>query len=305
MKNKILIIAFLLMSSVSAWAEDFDFSAVCGTGQTLYYIITSESEPYTVKVICPKEDEGEFYVGYSKPEGDLVIPSEVENNGIKYSVKGIGEKAFCACGGLTSVSFPESITNIADYAFYGCYGLKSVTIPNSVASIGGWAFTNCSGLTSIAISNSVTSIGDLAFGGCDGLVSITIPKTVEKMGILVFEKCTATIYCEAESKPKDWGNDWLGDEEYKGKIVWGYKPTPVTEFTANSVNVYAHGNTIEVENATDEISVYDAMGRLVCRDVARNVSTVAESGVRAEIRVNNPGLYIVKVGDVAKRVVVR
>ena len=88
-------------------------------------------------------------------------------------------------------------------------------------------------------------------------------------------------------------------------IVWGYTPTPITEFVANAVNIYAHGNTIVVENATDEISVYDAMGRLVCGDAARHVSTVAESGVRAEIRVNNPGLYIVKVGDVAKRVVVR
>jgi len=73
MRNKILIAAFLLMSSVSAWAEDFDFSAVCGTGQTLYYIITSESEPYTIKVICPKEDEGEFYVGTQNPKVTLLF----------------------------------------------------------------------------------------------------------------------------------------------------------------------------------------------------------------------------------------
>ncbi|MBO4603465.1 MAG: hypothetical protein J5651_09930, partial [Salinivirgaceae bacterium] len=80
--------------------------------------------------------------------------------------------------------------------------------------------------------------------------------------------------------------------------------TPVTETAANAVNIYAHRNTIVVENATDEISVYDAMGHLVCRDVARNVSTVAKSGVRAEIRVNTAGLYIVKTGGTVKRVVV-
>ena len=80
--------------------------------------------------------------------------------------------------------------------------------------------------------------------------------------------------------------------------------TAVTETAANAVNIYAHGNTIVVENATDEICVYDAMGRLVCRDAARHVSMVAKSGVRAEIHVNTAGLYIVKVGNIAKRVMV-
>ena len=80
--------------------------------------------------------------------------------------------------------------------------------------------------------------------------------------------------------------------------------TAIAESAANAVNIYAYGNIIVVENAQDEISVYDAMGRIVGRDVARNVSTVAESGIRAEIRVNTAGVYIVKVGNAAKRVMV-
>ena len=82
------------------------------------------------------------------------------------------------------------------------------------------------------------------------------------------------------------------------------KGTAVTETAAGNVNIYALGRTIVVENAQNEISVYDAMGRIVCRDVARNISTDAKSGVRAEIRVNTAGVYIVKVGNAAKRVVV-
>ena len=74
------------------------------------------------------------------------------------------------------------------------------------------------------------------------------------------------------------------------------KGTAVTETAANNVNIYAHGRTIVVENAQDEISVYDAMGRMVGRD--------AINRVRTEIRVNTAGLYIVKVGNVAKRVMV-
>ena len=40
----------------------------------------------------------------------------------------------------------------------------------------------------------------------------------------------------------------------------------------------------------------DAMGKLICRDVACRV--------RAEINVNGTGVYIVKTGNVVKRVMV-
>lgn len=59
--------------------------------------------------------------------------------------------------------------------------------------------------------------------------------------------------------------------------------------------IYAVGRTIVVENATDEICVYDAMGRLIGRDVARNVST---------INVGKSGVYVVKVGNMLKRVMI-
>ena len=72
--------------------------------------------------------------------------------------------------------------------------------------------------------------------------------------------------------------------------------TAVTESAANAVNIYAHGNTIVVENATEDIFVYNVMGALVCRDVA--------SRVRAEININGTGIYIVKTGNTVKRVMV-
>ena len=72
--------------------------------------------------------------------------------------------------------------------------------------------------------------------------------------------------------------------------------TAVSESTASAVNLYASGNTIVVENATDEICIYDAMGKLVCRD--------AINRVRTEITVNIPGVYIVKTGSTVKRVMV-
>ncbi|MBO7497283.1 MAG: hypothetical protein J6T98_12095, partial [Salinivirgaceae bacterium] len=74
------------------------------------------------------------------------------------------------------------------------------------------------------------------------------------------------------------------------------KGTAVAESAANEVNIYAHGSTIVIENATEEICVYNAMGALVCRD--------AMPCVRAEINIIAPDVYIVKTGSVVKRVVV-
>jgi hypothetical protein len=72
--------------------------------------------------------------------------------------------------------------------------------------------------------------------------------------------------------------------------------TAVIESAAGNLVVYAHGNTIVVENATAEIRVYDTMGRLIVETPHCDIST--------EIRVSTTGLYIVKVGNVAKRVMV-
>ena len=77
--------------------------------------------------------------------------------------------------------------------------------------------------------------------------------------------------------------------------------TAVIESAAN-VNIYAAGRTIVVENASNEIFVYDIMGRLVGmggdRDVVSNVSTIKT------INIEKSGVYIVKTCNMVKRVLV-
>lgn len=256
---------------------------------------------------------------------------------IPNSVTSIGEGAFDDCYNITSITIPTSVTSICKEAFWNCYNISSITIPNTVASIGEDAFCmakniiysgNAEGspwgaltvngiiegdfvysdaekthLTAyignggdIVIPDAVVNIGQYAFYHCTNLKSVTIPNTVDTIGYYAFAGCVATIYCDFKERPNGWDYNWNG-HVFKGEIIW-QTGTPVTETAANAVNIYTYGNTIVVENATDEICVYDAMGRLVARrDVAHIVST-------NEIRVNNTGLYIVKVGKVAKRVMV-
>ncbi|MBQ7680955.1 MAG: leucine-rich repeat domain-containing protein [Oscillibacter sp.] len=94
---------------------------------------------------------------------------------IQDGVTGIGDFAFYACTGLTSVTISHSVTYIGYGAFSACKGLANVTIPNGVTSIGYSAFRSCTSLTSVTIPDSVTTIERWAFHACTGLRSVSVP----------------------------------------------------------------------------------------------------------------------------------
>ena len=164
----------------------------------------------------------------NKYSGCVVIPDKVNYEDTEYSVTSIGQYAFQACSGLTSVTIPNSVTSIGESAFSGCNHLTSVhisdleawcnisfydyssnplwdahhlflngeeikdlVIPNSVTSIGQYAFQACSDLNSITIPNSVTSIGNSAFLYCSSLTSVTIPNSVTSIGNSAFCGCSS------------------------------------------------------------------------------------------------------------------
>lgn len=154
MKRKIFLLTLLsLLLPMIANAYDAEINGI------YYNFLEDEAE-----VTYQKQNQAYY-------SGIVAIPSSVVYNDRTYTVTSIGNKAFYACRGLTSVTIPSSVTSIGDNAFYNCSSLTSVAIPFGLTSIGNSAFYNCSSLTSVTIPNSVTSIGDNAFSGC-GLKSI-------------------------------------------------------------------------------------------------------------------------------------
>ncbi len=278
--------------------------------------------------------------GYNGTSTDIEIPKTVNFGGDEYSIVAIGDEAFKDCSILKSVTIPSTIKSVGDDAFSNCSSLESVTLPNTIEAIGACTFAECSSLKSIEIPNSVTFIGNSAFAesglisvvipnsvteissyafqDCADLVSVEIPNSVESIGMSAFQNCSslasvkipssvtnigmsafkgcrnASFECEAASKPDGWDESWNYDNR---PVVWKNNAgTAVAESAANAVNIYAYGNTIVVENADAEIFVYDAMGRLVVEEPHFDVST--------EIRINGTGVYLIKVGNTTKRVMI-
>ncbi len=130
----------------------------------IYYSFYSSSE--TAKVTNSKDGSPKDY------SGDVVIPKEVTYDGKTYPVTEIGEYAFDGCTGLTSVTFPESLTSIGVYAFRGCTGLTSVTFPESLTSIKIFAFYGCTGLVNLDFRCAAIFLSAGCFSECGSFDSV-------------------------------------------------------------------------------------------------------------------------------------
>ena len=200
---KKLVITLSLLIGIAANSMAYDFSAVCESGQTLYYTITSMLHH---RVIVDMGEES------STTSGDVIFPMFVDYGGTTYTVYGIGQwtfsgdtllnsitlsdsinyigyGAFSRCSHLREVRMGNSVCYIEDDAFSRCDQLESLELPNSLYSIGSRAFRQ-TGLRSISMPNSVKEIWESAFSNCGSLTEVTLPDTLH-FGITdnLFENC--------------------------------------------------------------------------------------------------------------------
>ena len=189
--KKLFVFLTMIVLATSAIAQNYDFSAVCESGQTLYYQI-SDSSNYEIAVTAPDLSSGypDWWTTHNKPTGDLIIPDSVEYEGNTYTVVSILERAFIGCSELTSVVIPNSITFIGESAFYGNSALVSAILPNRLTVIESSTFKNCHSLVSITLPDSLTTIKGHAFLSCESLPSITFPNTLLSIATMAFFECT-------------------------------------------------------------------------------------------------------------------
>ena len=185
----ILFLAFVAVICIKSTLA-YDFSAVAPSGQTLYYKII-DANSHTVSVTYPNLN----WHGFTKPTGDLVIPSNVAYSGINYSVISIGESSFRDCSGITSVTLPTSLDSIIQYAFWGCSSITDITIPLNITFLESKAFAFCDSLSTINYNaaNCITGISsyyatylDCPFYGCNSITAINIGNNVQSIPDYLF-----------------------------------------------------------------------------------------------------------------------
>lgn len=198
MRKLFIVLTFIIGFAVNGLA--YDFTAICESGQTLYYNVLSENEK-TVELTYAEYYEAvydqwwTYYWNVTAPEGDLIIPETVQFNKSLYTVTIVGAHAFDHCD-ITSVMFPNSIIEIGDYAFQAPFSLFPVmtgelVLPEHLLRLGKNAFSGNQGITSVIIPNSVRILGEGCFGSCEGLKSVTIGSGVEEIDFLAFANCLA------------------------------------------------------------------------------------------------------------------
>ena len=173
--------------------------AVFDDNRMMYFAITS---PSTAAVVDRRffygDTEDDFSEGYVY-RGNVVVPSELEHLGEKYSVTetwSFGGSVF-----VESVVFPNSLTSVG-----GCFNssnLKSVTLGNSIVIIDKSAFYKCKRLTSVDFPNTLVEIRETAFYETD-LKAVTIPKSVKKIGYGAFTQNweLKSVTCLAVNPPE-------------------------------------------------------------------------------------------------------
>lgn len=267
MKNKMLQIKKVLRTALlvlllgvfgmgDVFADGYDYAEVCPSGQMLYYKIDPDNAnavmvvpPYYYHYDGYNAPIFEFWQGYEKPSGDVIIPETLSNG---MAVKTIGKTrntvydgllgAFEGCTDITSVVIPNSVTFIDGNAFAGCIGLTSVTIGNSVTKIGLYneeimyvyegPFAGCTSLAFIEFGNSLAFIGHKAFADCTSLTSVTLPNSITMIDD-AFRNCSGLASINLPNSLLDIsegafkGTKWYDEQSdgilYLGTCCMGYK----------------------------------------------------------------------------------
>jgi len=284
----------------------FHFSAVAPTGQTLYYKIIADSTQQ-VKLTYPQvsDDHENYYYGYPKPTGVLVVPDSVEHEGVWYRVTQMSMQVFLSCDSLTEVTLPSTISEISMNAFNGCTQLTKVNLPGSIEEIQSFAFRECSSLESIDLPEGLRVIWGQAFCLCTSLRRVHLPSTLVEIKPYAFSSSDAidTVWIAATVPPL------CGDSQYPqwpaftatGSVL--VVPCGTEQAYGNAygwqdfAEIISDCNSID-NNATDNIKVYSLDGRIAVEGAdGEQVYVFDLMGRTIHNEALPTGVYIVKVGD--------
>ena len=302
----IKILLTVLMSMTGAKAFAYDIFAKNDDGVTIYYVWTNNKTELAVSY------DG-YYRNSRSYSGNVVIPEFVKYGDETYKVTSINESAFYGCGGLTSVTIPNSVKYIGYQSFYDCGGLTTVNFPNSLIGIGenafmgtAWYNNQPNGLiyagklayiykgempanTHITLGNGTLAINYNAFSGCSGLTSVTIPNSVTSIGVSAFSGCNGLTSVTIPNSVKSIGNyAFLGCSSLTSATI----PNSVTSIGDYAFNNCSGLTSVTIPNSVTSIGIYAFYGCSGLTTIVSEIKSPFEIGAIGETSIT----LIVPVG---------
>ena len=232
--KKVLLFFAIILANIAV-LHAYDFSEISPSWHTLYYNIIGANK---IAVTYPASGSN-FWTGFSKPTGNVIIPSTVIYGGNTYVVEQIGDHAFEECYDITGITIPNGVVIIGKLSFYDCHSIHSVVFPNSLVEIDEKAFMYCESLYSISFSNNLKYIGKQAFENC-GITSVNLPASVVRVYSSAFENNPISsininnpeiILDKEVFHNTSWYNNKSNGIIYIGTILYEYKGTPPQNYS--------------------------------------------------------------------------
>ena len=92
--KKLFTVIILLALATSGFAQEihYNFSIINSTGYEFYYRII-DAQNHWVEVTYPCQNGDNYWWGYDKPEGKLILADTVTYNGTNFTLVAIGDHA--------------------------------------------------------------------------------------------------------------------------------------------------------------------------------------------------------------------
>ena len=248
-------------------------------------------------------------------------------------VQTIGKSCFNNCTALKEITIPASVQSIATPIFEGCQSLKAInveeesemyasldgvlfnkditallefprgrndlSIPASVVEIGPGAVSGVTLPASPALSENIKAVGAGAFKNCTGFDTLTIPRYIESMGENAFDcpDVTSVYYNmpEAKSLPVNPFGDIMPAQSTL------YPPKAVAKYlrSYSPWNKFKKILSYEFEDGVEDVAAdFDSSLPYMILDIAGRF-------IATEINALPAGVFIVRQGDTARKIIVK
>lgn len=206
--------------------------------------------------------------------GSIALPSLLGG----YPVVYIGAYAFENCTGITSISFPNTVTTINQYAFHGCSALQSVALSDNLRVIDSCAFRDCTSLLNFNMPNTVTALGTSAFWGCAMLGSVTLSNQLKTIQTNTFYQCSNLSGVVIPPSVTKIGNFAFGSTALKTIII----PSSVTEIQYSAFSGCDKLESVELPAGLTEISenLFENCTKLSSVTIPQGVTAIGEAAFR-------------------------